>query len=214
MGGPGSGNRLRCFSKATTDAYRQIDVRRLARMGALRPGYVSEYQWTVSGKVTGDIRLRAETDRVYLTYRTRSGAGRWRDESYPVELVYTRPHLGGSRPWFTCPADGCGRRVAVLHGGAIFACRHCHQLAYPSTREGATDRAIRQVEKIRTRLGWQAGILGEEREKPKWMRWRTFSDALDRHDAQRSLAIEGISRTLGLGAKTTARSVVESRRLG
>ena len=74
---------------------------------------------------------------------------------------------------FICPAAGCGRRVAILYGGGIFACRHCHQLAYFSSREDAGDRAARRrAERLRARLGWEPGILNGEGGKPKWMRWR------------------------------------------
>jgi hypothetical protein len=42
--------------------------------------------------------------------------------------------------WFICPAVGCGRCVAILYGGGIFACRHCYRLAYASSREEAGGR--------------------------------------------------------------------------
>ena len=48
-----------------------------------------------------------------------------KDEHYAVRIVRTVCNLGGSRAWFICPAVGCGRRVAILYGGGIFACRHC-----------------------------------------------------------------------------------------
>jgi hypothetical protein len=54
-----------------------------------------------------------------------------------VGIERTPCHVGGSRPWFICPALGCGRRVAILYGGGIFACRLCFQLAYASAREEA-----------------------------------------------------------------------------
>jgi hypothetical protein len=65
----------------------------------------------------------------------------------------------GSRAWFICPAVGCGRRVAILYGGSIFACRHCYQFAHASSREDAGDRATRRADKLRARLDWEPGIL-------------------------------------------------------
>ena len=62
-----------------------------------------------------------------LIYRSRSGNEDWEDQNYPVWLDWTPCHFGGERPWFRCPAMGCGRRVAILYGGRIFACRHCYQ---------------------------------------------------------------------------------------
>jgi hypothetical protein len=48
---------------------------------------------------------------------------------YPVRLEWTGCNLGGRRAWFLCPAQGYGRRVAILFRGSIFACRHCHKTA-------------------------------------------------------------------------------------
>jgi hypothetical protein len=84
---------------------------------------------------------------------------------------------------FICPAAGCGRRVAILYGGGIFACRHCYRLAYASSREDVSDRAARRADRLRARLGWEPGILNGEGGKPKGMRWRTFERLAAEHDA-------------------------------
>ena len=98
-----------------------------------------------------------------------SGGAEWKDEQYPVRIVRTPCNLGGSRAWFVCPAVGCGRRVATLYGGGIFACRHCCQLAYASSREDAGGRATRRADRLRARLGWEPGILNGEVRSPKVM---------------------------------------------
>ncbi|MGH8542022.1 MAG: hypothetical protein ACRETW_16150 [Stenotrophobium sp.] len=183
MGGPGSGNRWRSGGKSTTDDYRTLDVRRWAQAGVLRHGYWGGWQWTRDGETVASIQMRTEYDCVTLIYRHRGGGDEWKDEQYPVRIVRTSCHLGGSRPWFICPALGCGRRVAILYGGGIFACRHCYQLAYSSAREDSGDRATRRADRLRTRLGWEPGILNGEGGKPKWMRWRTFERLAARHDA-------------------------------
>jgi hypothetical protein len=182
MGGPGSGNRWRHGARSTTDAMRSIDVRRWAREGMLRPGYSGGWRWHCGGQQVASIQMRAEADRVMLIYRHRSGGGDWKDEEYPVDLERTACHLGGSRVWFLCPVRGCGRRVAILYGGGIFACRRCHRLAYDSTRESAGDRATRRADHIRMRIGWEPGILNGDGPKPKWMRWKTFDRLVARHD--------------------------------
>jgi hypothetical protein len=64
--------------------------------------------------------------------------------------------------------------VAILFGGSIYACRHCHKLVYQCQRETDDDRAARRADTIRRRLGWEAGILNGEGDKPKGMHWRTF----------------------------------------
>ena len=118
-----------------------------------------------------------------VTYRHRSGGDEWKDESYPVYLTTTPCHMGGERPWFLCPARGCGQRVAVIYGGGIFACRKCYQLAYSSQREDAGDRAARRAHRIRDRMGWPGGVLeGSGWGKPKGMHWRTYERLCDEHD--------------------------------
>jgi hypothetical protein len=198
MGGAGSGNRGRYGAKSTTDDYRTLDVRRWAREGALRLGYRGGWQWTCDGETVASIQMRAEQDRVVLIYRHRSGGGEWKDEQYPVRIVRTPCNLGGWRAWFICPAVGCGRRVGILYGGGIFACRRCYQLAYPSSREDAGDRATRRADKLRARLGWEPGILNLNGDKPKWMRWRTFERMAAEHDQLVARSLQAAKLKFGL----------------
>lgn len=198
MGGPGSGRRWHYGAADCTDDYRRLDVRRWQRDGFLTPGRAFGWQWTRDGEKVASIDVRAETDRVILSYRHRSGSGDWQSEEYPVWLDWTVCTYGGRRAWFLCPARGCGRRVAILYGGAIFACRHCYRLAYPSQRESADDRAARRADRIRARLGWEPGILNGEGGKPKGMRWRTFERLSAEHDAFVGKSLAGMARRLGM----------------
>jgi hypothetical protein len=182
MGGPGSGNRWRYGVKATTNHYRILDVRRLAREGLLKPGYLCGWKWMRNGETVASIQMRAEQNRIILIYFHRGSGGEWKDAQDPVPIERTPCNLGGSRAWFICPAVGCGRRVAILYGGGIFACRHCYQLAYASGREDVCDRAARRADRLRARLGWEPGILNGNGGKPKWMRWRTFERLVAQHN--------------------------------
>ncbi len=119
-------------------------------------------------------------------------------EQYHVRIVRTPCNLGGRRAWFICPAVGCGRRVAILYGGGIFACRRCYQLAYASSREDAGDRATRRADRLRARLGWEPGILNGEGGKPKWMRWRTFERLAAEHDQLVGRSIQAAALKFGL----------------
>ena len=197
MGGPGSGNRWRYDAKPSTDNFRRLDVRRWARLGMLNPGFCGSWQWTCDDEVVASILMRAEESRVVLNYRHSSRDGEWKDEQYPVRIVRTPCNLGGTRPWFICPAAQCGRRVAVLYGGAIFACRHCHHLAYASTREDPGDRATRRADRIRARLAWEPGILNAPGKKPRWMRWRTFNQLAGEHDRLAALSLRALALRLG-----------------
>ncbi len=198
MGGIGSGRHWHYGANDTTEDYRAIDVRRWQRDGLLTPGNAFGWQWSRRGEVVTSIQARAENGRVVLSYRHRSGGGEWTDESYPVYLDWTPCNLGGSRPWFLCPAVGCGRRVALLYGGTIFACRHCYQLAYPSQRETHDDRAARRADRIREKLAWEPGILNGNGWKPKGMHWRTFERLTAEHDAFVQISLAGMVQRFGL----------------
>lgn len=182
MGGPGSGRRWHFGANDTTGDYRSIDVRRWQRDGLLIDGNSFGWQWSRDGEMVASIQVRAAKDCVHLKYRHRSRDDAWKDENYPVRLDWTPCPLGGTRPWFLCPVRGCGRRVAILYGGGIFACRHCYRLAYQSQRETPDDRAARRADRIRAKLGWEPGILNGEGLKPKGMHQRKFARLVAEHD--------------------------------
>jgi len=190
MGGIGSGRQRCWFAGNSTADYLTIDVRYWKREGWLAPHQSFDCTWSRQGEVVSSIRVRTEPDRVILTYRHRSGGKDWKDASYPVSLDWTDGNLGGKRPWFLCPVRGCGRRVAILYGGGIFACRHCYRLTYPSQRETGYNRMARRANKLRDKLVWEPGCLNGPGEKPKGMHWRTFERLTAQHEAfvRRSLA--------------------------
>ena len=198
MGGPGSGRHWHYGAKDTTDDYRMLDVRRWQRDSLLTPGRAFGWQWTRREEVVASIQVRVETGRVILTFRHRCGGSDWKNEEYPVLLDWAPCHYGGQRAWFLCPAQGCKRRVAILYGGGIFACRHCYRLAYPSQRETDDDRAARQADKIRERLGWVPGILNGAGCKPKGMRWQTYWRLLAQHNILVNESMAGAVRRFGI----------------
>jgi hypothetical protein len=104
----------------------------------------------------------------------------------------TQCSIDSSRPWFICPAAGCGQRLAILCDGNIFACRHFQQLAYVSSREDARGRATRRAERIRACLGWEPGILNGDGSKLKWVRWPTFEQLAAKHDELVYQFIQGV----------------------
>ena len=196
MGGFGSGRRQ--YGKDTTSDMRPLDIRKLQRDGLLTPGQAFGWHWTHNGEEVASIQMRTEVGRVILNYRSRSNGGEWQPMEYPVTLEWTPCHLGGRRAWFLCPARGCGRRVAILFGGSIFACRYCHELVYECQREPGYDRAMRRADTIRRRLGWGAGIANPEGGKPKGMHWRTFERLKAEHDAFANASWAGMAERLGL----------------
>ncbi len=197
MGGIGSGRRYQ-GGKNTTSDMRTLDIRRLQRDGLLTQGRAFGWHWTCNGEEVASVQMRTEADRVILNYRSRSNGGEWQPMEYPVYLEWSPCNLGGRRAWFRCPAQGCGRRVAILFGGSIFACRHCHKLAYQCQRETDDDRACRRADTIRRRLGWEPGILNGEGSRPKGMHWRNFERLKAEHDAFVGVSLAGMAVKLGL----------------
>ena len=197
MGGFGSG---RQGGKRCTNDMLALDVRSINRAGRLTSGSWFTWQWTCNGEKTASIQIRVETDSVVLDYRNRSNyhGGEWEPMSYRVALDRTPCGFGGKRVWWRCPAVGCGRRVAVLYGGRVFACRQCNRLAYRSQREADDDRATRRADKLRNRLGWEPGILNGHGWKPKGMHWRTFERLQASHDLHVNMALDGMAAKLGL----------------
>ena len=180
MGGFGSGSWQ--GDRETTSQYRALNIWLLKRNGILTPGARFGWEWKRDGKRDGFIDGWAEEDRINLSYKYRERGEDWKPMEYPVYLDWTPCNFGGHRPWFICPARGCGRRVAKLYCGAIFACRHCHRLVYASQREETSDRMERRVNNIRSRLGWKLGSLNPTGPKPKGMHWKTFFRLIEEHD--------------------------------
>lgn len=184
MGGYGSGRQFYSGAKAATSSYRSIDIRRWKRQKLLTPNSTFVSQWQYRGEIAASIYVDVALDLDYVTlrYQNISDGGEPKNFSCQVLLMWMDCNLGGRRPWFICPVRGCGRRVAILYGGSIFACRHCYNLAYQCQRETMGDRASRQAEKIRDKLKWMPGILNGEEWKPKGMHWKTFERLSARHN--------------------------------
>ena len=174
MGGYGSGRWH--TGRRTTGGMWRLDVRWLHREGLLTVGRCSTVRWSHNGQPAASISVSAHDGQVMLKYRSRSQGGDWEDMEYSVALQWTGCRFGGQRPWFLCPS--CGRRVAVLWGGTIYACRHCHKLAYTSQREDRCGRLLSRSLKIRERLGWD----DDYGQKPKGMHWKTYHRLVQEHE--------------------------------
>jgi hypothetical protein len=177
MGGFGSGRPN--SGRIRTEGCRSIDVNRLHKAGCLSAGWSGSWQWSRAGKKLGSINLRAETDRLYLSYRVNIGGSGWEDVTETVRIVRVPCRFGGRRPYFVCPgvvnSVTCGRRVGKLYGpGRYFLCRHCYRLAHTSQSENAADRALRRASKIKRRLGDNSDTDAPFPDKPKGMWRRTY----------------------------------------
>lgn len=169
MGGYGSG---RPGWKRKTGAMLCLEVGRLQKGGALEAGRAGQISWDRGGGDTSSVSFQGFGQSVKLVFRVRIGGGEWEDVAQTIRLERTPCRFGGERPWFLCPR--CGRRVGVLYGHRLFLCRTCHSLAYASQCEPRHDRLLRRANKLRARLGGEAGISATIN-KPKRMRRATYA---------------------------------------
>ena len=197
MGGLGSGRRSDYSGKAEINDSMLLDIRKITRKGLLVPGNGFSWQWLVNDRQVAGISIRVAFQGMVLSYRMKSS-----DEVVEQRVqTQTSPcHLGGQRHWFTCPR--CSKRVAVLYApGRYFACRQCGGLSYATQKEGAGDRASTKADKLRKRLGWQAGILNGNGGKPKGMHWKTYQRLKAEHDRLVQISFHDIARKFGLTHK-------------
>jgi hypothetical protein len=181
MGGLGSG-RWRDRGRKTVESYRTLDVDQLSKKGWLRPGLSSTCQW-IDGNEVVSLNLRAEAERVRLSYAVRVGDGEREDVVDTISVVYLRCRFGGNRAYFICPGPGggtnCGRRITKLHlSGRYFLCRHCNQLVYACQYEQGWERALRRANKLKQRLGVNVGVDEPFPDKPKGMWARSMAACL------------------------------------
>jgi len=180
-------------------------VRRLARDGLLDRRYLFGWYWNrTNGETISSIGIRPEDDRVILSYRHGEGE-RATSQEYAVRLERTRCNYGGERVWFRCPAQGCGRRVAILYNGKVFACRHCYRLSYECQRESLSDRADSRAWKIRQRCvergrqDW--GGLLDPVFRPKGMHQRTFDRLERQYEFYSRTSIEAFAAKMKVSAE-------------
>lgn len=197
MGGISSG-RHTYASTNTTDAMCAIDVRVWKRKRLLTPGKKFRWFWHRNNKPISSISVHAEERKIVLEFRQRRPGQDWENRRSKIFLAWTDCHLGGERVWFICPIRGCGRRVAILYGGARFACRHCHELAYSSQRVAPKTRSIHLAEKIRAKLQWRPGIAYGMGTKPKGMHWRTFERLTTEYDELVQAALRAMAARLDM----------------
>ena len=180
MGGYGSG---RSGGRYPVEGCRRLDMRELVRGAG--GDVVARDRWKLEVK-RGDwtVTIERQGDELTLTHR----AGWEADEkiSYRAGLAFTRPHYGGLRPWFRCPAVRCGRRCAVLYlpnGGRWYLCRRCYRLAYESTRLQRWERLRRRADRILERAGIED--QGNWLARPPGMHWRRFVRVCDEAERYR-----------------------------
>ncbi len=182
--------------KASVSDYRSLDVREIHRAGLLA-GWRGDWQWKRGGEVVASIRITASHNRLQLVYQSRAAGADPVKHDYQVAIGWTPCHLGGERPWLHCP--NCARRVAKLYGGAVFICRHCMRLNYPSQQASKRDRAMDRAWTLRHKLGCDAGPFdypAEYLRRPKGMHQKTFARRIEQLSRIEAQAMADTVRTM------------------
>lgn len=202
------------MAKTATNRFRVLDVRWLQRQQYLEPGE-SITQYFHDRRIgPAVVRIDVRDGYLVLAYTVRiHGLEPYQIESL-VPLNWSNCHFGGRRPWFVCPNPECRRRVAMLYGNGVFACRRCHDLAYECQKESGEDRALRRSNKIRCRLGWRPGTLNPPGfhvdpawawHKPKGMHRSTYRRLVEAHNAFAYRSICGVGERVTRVLKKVAK---------
>jgi hypothetical protein len=187
----------------------KLDLNRLIRQGAVRPGFTSEpyvIEWTRSGEVIG---------AVVITANLSDPATSWLHIQAPnidqrITLVSCPRHFGGTQWYFVCQV--AHRRASVLWkppGAKEFCSRQAwgRQVAYRSQFQSIHNRGHAGKAKIKDRL---IGELDPKEwdlpPKPKWMRWRTYKRLAERFEAYDDMTYPDDSTLHALAAKLKRRS--------
>ena len=165
----------------------KLDINRLVRQGVLGPNRVASparIDWTntYTGEEVASGTITADTegpDEGWL--RIRIG-----ELTQRIELCAMPRHFGGRQWYFRCPTTQ--RRCSVLWmppGARHFCSRQAwrKQVAYATQFASPVDRAYRGQAKIKSRLiGNPDPDDWDLPPKPKWMRWRTYKQLVQRFE--------------------------------
>ena len=83
------------------------------------------------------------------------------------------------------------RRVDTLRAASAAG------INYATQKENVGDRASTKADKLRKGMGWEAGILNDDGDKPKGMHWTTYQRLKSHHDALVQVSLCHIGRKLG-----------------
>ncbi len=181
MGGIFSGRKPSKTAKPFPEQFVTLDIRKLHRIDGLKPGEAYDLHRYKLGKRCGIFSIVVYEGCLELQYAACS------HEVHPlppqvINIARTACHFGGDRPWFLCPGDQCGRRVAILYGPNLMLCRHCWGIAYQSQRENQIQRMFRKLSSIEASYtGRPNDSAPKDRKRPKGMHHRTFQVLQEKH---------------------------------
>ncbi|GAB0151606.1 hypothetical protein [Marinobacterium sp. BA1] len=183
MGSLSSGRHPAEDAKGLTYRHPALDIRSWNKDQLAAIGNRYRLDWLYRDETVGTMEIEIQPGQLMLSDCRFGNTNLWADQSMSIDLTWTACNFGGVRPWFTCPVPGCGRRTGLLYLSGVFACRHCHKLAYRSQRQTEYQRAIDRTQRLRKKLGWPAGILTPCGNRPKGMHETTFRKLEAKHNA-------------------------------
>ena len=157
--------------KDVADDYIKLTIFKLNQHTSIR--YTTKGNMTWSSYFDPDFKLDYsvyydwmywEDSSIQLTYKDCDVNGREIRLHYKVNLTTTPCTYGGERFWFICPGlkNGipCKRRVGVLYkpkrGCPYFACLHCYDLTYESSKTSGRLRSrplsIPEIEDLKSSI--------------------------------------------------------------
>ncbi|MEO9589393.1 MULTISPECIES: hypothetical protein [Marinobacter] len=180
MGGMFSGRKPSKTTKPCPEQFISLDVRELQRDQLLEPGQAYNLHQYTQGMKLGVLSVVTHGDCLELKFIACDRQAQFASQF--IEIAWTPCHFGGYRPWFLCPGEYCGRRVAILYGPTPNLCRHCWRIAYQSQRENQIQRMFRKLRSIEASYpGQPNNSTPETRERPKGMHHRTFDLLQKKH---------------------------------
>lgn len=158
MGGRWSGRWGDYTPRETVERSLMLDANRLMRQGILQAGADSDGVLLCgSGGLRYLVTTGHDAGRLAIVYGVHGQIVAER-----IDLVSSRPPLGGLRWWFQCPQAGCARRVVKLHlpsGRTRFRCRVCHDLTYNSCQRSHSLDAICSRMAAEAGPGWTVSLM-------------------------------------------------------
>ena len=192
MGEFGSGNRFRFSGKHLVEKYLELDVRFLNKNGGLDNCRSCICSW----RDGSNISIETSPEAIKLSYAATIN-GQRQNVNFRVPLSWTTCNFGGKRPWFICPGERCGRRVATLYlRKGYFLCRHCHDLTYSSQRKTKDMRQAHKAGKIYRRLGIRFEDGHYVTSRPKGMHYKTYSRLLTEANILAGESILALQKTM------------------
>lgn len=186
MGGIFSGRKPSKTAKPFPGQFISLDVRNLQAEQLLEPGQAYNLHQYKQGVKLGIFSVGTHRDYLEIKF-TACYQQTYEFTSQFIDIAWTACHFGGHRPWFLCPSDRCGRRIAILYGPQPLYCRQCWRIAYESQRENQVQRLLRRLRSIEASCDQQLSRYGTQTlQRPKGMHHRTFHLLENKHQRMRS----------------------------